>query len=602
MTILNITNDQIINGELSPEVSLEGITEIRFTNLENLKSISSLPTSITAIECFNCSKLHKISNLSTQHLKFSKCNALTDVTNITAENLTFTTCEALEEIENITATNKLEFHHCHKLKKTSNLTAHHLKFYQCNALTDFTNITAENLSFTVCEALEEIEGMTATNKLEFNQCTNLKKTSNLSAQHLQFFFCKALADVTNITAENLTFSACAALEKIENIPTSTKILEFDRCPKLIPTPALLANLEELERHHCRITYPDHFNLHNQVTIAKTRLQEIIQQYKETNPDAAEPEYIQKLLHRFLTEGLNQRGGMSEIAHTVHPTLDILEKNPSHLKISEKIASLLVYGCVNQPVTFWSEISAVASIADAPSMSEKMEAAKHLIILDQIKACVSETFKNSSAVEVEASNKLLREIYQKIRVNEAIQKPWLSVPGPVAYEEFVENWPTPESIDKFYQTITPILEQTPLQTAEMICNGVHCKALGEIAFPKQLALLDKDFQEQKEILSGQFETALQNTTGRKELETLEEAFNKHSMNIDIAQSHATTNLVTKLTIDSIQIETTKNAAKNVSANFVSQLIETVIANRSEETTTSGFTAKLQNETSSNSQER
>ena len=75
-----------------------------------------------------------------------------------------------------------------------------------------------------------------------------------------------------------------------------------------------------------------------------------------------------------------------------------------------------------------------------------------------------------------------------------------------------------------------------------------------------------------------------------------------MNIDIAQSHATTNLVTKLTIDSIQIETTKNAAKNVSANFVSQLIETVIANRSEETTTSGFTAKLQNETSSNSQER
>jgi hypothetical protein len=84
-------------------------------------------------------------------------------------------------------------------------------------------------------------------------------------------------------------------------------------------------------------------------------------YKEENPTEADNsiQSTAELLQRFLDENIEDRGGFKKILQAATPTLNILEKNPNHLKWVEEIAERYLSGCVNQPVRGWSAISALA---------------------------------------------------------------------------------------------------------------------------------------------------------------------------------------------------------------------------------------------------
>jgi len=105
------------------------------------------------------------------------------------------------------------------------------------------------------------------------------------------------------------------------------------------------------------------------------------------------------------------------------------------------------------------------------MLEKLEAAKHLLTLDLVKDFVSRNFK-SQGVEIEAGNALLREEHAILLSEGVIKKPWLAVPGRIAFGQTVESW-AEEKVQEFHEHIMPLLQKTPEEMAYFLLHGVHC---------------------------------------------------------------------------------------------------------------------------------
>ena len=332
---------------------------------------------------------------------------------------------------------------------------------------------------------EEIWSLTSLKSLDlgYNKIETLPAGfSNLAA--LEILNLKGNDQLKEISAEILNLPALISLSLRHN-------------SQLAPSPDLLDRLSELETRGCYVRYPDHFSFDIQADLAKTRLAQIATKYKEENAiEATNPiSNTTELLHRFLSEGIKQRGGIKEILQATAPTLKILEENPNHLKWAEEIATAYLDGCVNQPVAGWSEISALASIAAAPTMLEKLESAKHLLVNDQVKEFVGKNFARSE-VEVEAGNALLREVHKKLLSEGVITKPWLAVPGTIAYEGTVSDWLTPEIVQEFRDQIEPLLQKTPEELAELLLDSVHCKTWGEINFPEQLKAINNPYEQDR----------------------------------------------------------------------------------------------------------
>jgi hypothetical protein len=332
---------------------------------------------------------------------------------------------------------------------------------------------------------EEIWSLTSlkTLDLSYNKIENLPiGLSNLAA--LEILNLSNNDQLKEISAETLNLPALICLRLTHN-------------SQLAPSPALLDILSELETRGCYVIYPDHLSIGARVDLAKLRLAQIATKYKEGNAiEATNPiSNTTELLHRFLSEGIKQRGGIKEILQATAPTLKILEENPNHLKWAEEIATAYLDGCVNQPVAGWSEISALASIAAAPTMLEKLESAKHLLVNDQVKDFVGKNFARSK-VEVEAGNALLREVHKKLLSEGVITKPWLAVPGTIAYEGTVSDWLTPEIVQKFHDEIKPLLQKKPEELAELLLDSVHCKTWGEINFPEQLKAINDPYEQDR----------------------------------------------------------------------------------------------------------
>lgn len=272
-------------------------------------------------------------------------------------------------------------------------------------------------------------------------------------------------------------------------------LDLSDNPELESSTELLAILSDLEGRRCDIRYPEQFSFDPLFTKAESRLALIATKYKTTNSiEATNPiPNTTALLHRFLTEGIEQRGGIGQILQATTSTLDILAENPNHLKWVEEIASNYLAGCVNQPVGGWSEISALASIAAAPTMLEKLESAKHLLVNDRVKEFVGRTFKGAR-VEIEAGNALLREEHATLVSDGLIKKPWLAVPGPIAYEETIGTW-LRENAAQFHNEIKPLLEQRPEEIAELLL-GTRRLTWGEINFPEQLKEISNSYEQER----------------------------------------------------------------------------------------------------------
>jgi Leucine-rich repeat (LRR) protein len=322
---------------------------------------------------------------------------------------------------------------------------------------------------------------------------NALESLNLNSNQLETF----PAEICLPTLKDLSLGDNRLADLPEEIFNLAVLTRFDLSgnDQLNISQDLLDRLSDLEKRNCNVEYPYHFYTHK-VALTKSHLKAIGAKYKEYNSIAADNpiQSTTRLLQRFLDENIENRGGFKEILQAATPPLDVLERNPNHLKWVEEIAELYISGCVNQPVGGWSAISALASIAAAPTMLEKLEAAKHLLTLDLVKDFVSRNF-NSQGVEIEAGNALLREEHAILLSEGVIKKPWLAVPGPIAHEEAVARWLT-ERVQEFHEQIRPLLQKTPQEMADFLLHGVHCITWGEINFPEQLREINDSYEQDR----------------------------------------------------------------------------------------------------------
>lgn len=404
---------------------------------------------------------------------------------------------------------ELEFLNCPELVFIPKIpgTVKKINFTYCKKLITLPDIPegVEELAIKRCEAFEYLPNIPSTvKKINFSYCPELKIIPPIpeGVEELDFCGCTALKSIPNISsaAKKINFAYCRKLKTIPPIPEGVLELNLSGRNKLISTQKLLTRLAVLEDNGCDIRYPNHFDGNVQVTQAKARLEAISQEYKKlSNTEALNP--IPKttvLLHRFLSESTGQRGTIKEVVLVTTPVLDVLEQKPKLLKVVEEVAINFLAGCVNQPVAGWSEISALVSIAKASSMVEKVEAAKHLLVNDQIKGFVAGSHLGI-AFEVEAGNALLREVHKKLLKEGDIAKPWLSVPNSIAHEESIRYWLTPEKVQEFYDQIKPLVQKKPLEIIETLCEGVHCKNWGRIVFAPEAEVMEKKCEEEKKSL-------------------------------------------------------------------------------------------------------
>ncbi len=141
-------------------------------------------------------------------------------------------------------------------------------------------------------------------------CTNLTSLPDLPAElkNLSLTGCTSLNSLPDLPAglERLDLSDCTSLTfLLENLPAGLKNLNLTGCDALQCTADLFTRLDELESSGCNVRYPKHFNKDHQTEEAKARLERCVESYKIAN--SAEPKNIKTVLHRFLSEGLGQRG-------------------------------------------------------------------------------------------------------------------------------------------------------------------------------------------------------------------------------------------------------------------------------------------------------
>ena len=258
-----------------------------------------------------------------------------------------------------------------------------------------------------------------------------------------------------------------------------------------------------------------------VLIPELKLEAAIESYKTINPDQSvpRPRAIKTLLDRFLKEKIGQRGEsqqepieetLEKIANSTKPVLEAFVQKPNYLKWADEIAKAYALdGCVNQPVRGWLEISAWLSIAQAPEIIDKIEASKHLRVLDKMdnyvtKKLAKEANSRMAGVEVEAGNALFREVHKKLLSNKDISEPWPGVPNSIAYERTITTWLTKGRIEEAYEEAKATLRQSPKEVANYLARSHHSGTWGLVAFPKELEEIDKKYVEEiekMESLSG-----------------------------------------------------------------------------------------------------
>ena len=322
--------------------------------------------------------------------------------------------------------------------------------------------------------------------------------------------CKKLKALSELPwgIEEINLFGCLDLETIPKIPGTVKKLDLTDCDKLNFTPESITSLAELEEQGCEVRYPSRFNPDIFSARAKEKLNQIIANYCKENPNHPTVFPIIKIiLHRFLTEGIDQRSEESnqkkrvqEIAQSTLPTLEILEKNPHLLPVVDESVQEFLDGCVNQPVRAWSEVSALMAIAAQGNILDRLKATKQIFTLDYIADFIRglpEKQKVGEMFEVEAGNALYREVHKKLVGSKTLEEPWLGVPGPIYSEESLKPFLTEERIQDVTKKVeSQIISMTEERLAERICESQHSQAWGEICFPREVKEIKEFYAKQR----------------------------------------------------------------------------------------------------------
>ena len=433
-------------------------TEVNLSGQVNIKTIADIPETVKRLNLEGCKKLKALPELPWG-----------------IEEINLFGCLDLETIANIPSTvKKLNLGFCKKLKVLPEL---------------FEGLEEINLSgHDNLELITQIPG--TVKKLNIECCSMLKFLPN---------FAEGI--------EEIFLFGCHNLETIPKIPGTVKKLHLTDCDKLNLTPELITSLAELEEQGCEVRYPSHFNPDILSAQAKEKLNQIIANYCKENPNHP-PAFsnITTILHRFLTEGIDQRSKESnqkkrvqEIAQSTLPTLEILEKNPHLLPaVDESVQGFL--GCVNQPVRAWSEVSALMAIAAKGNILDRLKATKQLLTLDYIADFIGRLPKEQKVgrmVEVEAGNALYREVHKKLVGSKTLEEPWLGVPGPISHGDSIEPFLTEERIQEVTKKVeSQIISMTKEKLAERICESQHSQAWGEICFPEEVKEIKEFYAKQR----------------------------------------------------------------------------------------------------------
>jgi hypothetical protein len=358
------------------------------------------------------------------------------------------------------------------------------------------------------------ENITSLDLTDCSRLTSLPENLPSGLTSLDLTWCTSLRSLPENLPSGITslyLRKCSSLRSLpENLPSGLTSLDLTWCESLQFTEDLINRLEALEANDCEIRYPSHYLATSaQAARAEIKLDRAIEAYKESHANEPKPSSIKTLFSRYLTEGVGQRGSdqaknskesLKEIVATTAPILDLFTNNPNHLKWAEEIAKNYLDGCVNQPVAGWLEISAWASIAEASTVEEKLEASNHLRAFESINSYVANlpaSQKPSVGVEVEFFNALFREVHKKLLDNGNISKPWLGVPKGVAYEGMVKKNLTSDVIESAHERVKNALSQSSEDVARYFCEDLHQLIWADIAFAPEVEVINKIFEEKLE---------------------------------------------------------------------------------------------------------
>ncbi len=405
------------------------------------------------------------------------CTSLTSVEGATFNWIAdLTDCTSLTSVEGATFNGFAILHGCTSLTSVEGATFNSsVSLNRCTSLTSVEGTTFnDNADLRGCTSLTSVEGTTFNDNADLRGCTSL-----ISVEGARF-------------NRNVSLDGCTSLTSLTGA-TFHGDVDLSRCTGLIPTPELISQLEGMEAQGKVVTWPEHFNRGNLIDDAKARLGTIVNTYKKTKPEGA-PETL-RLFNRFLGEGLGQRGGKVEVVESVTPFLEFIEKEPQNLSWIEERAKHYLQGCVNQPVAGFSEISAWAAIAKKTEIADKIEAARQLMALEEIKQFVAEN-SPGQGIEVEAGNALFREVHKQLVASG--MKPWPGVPGSISYEGMLRNWLTD---DKITDATIKVAESNAKPLSEVVdyLLNVHSLTWAQVAFPQKFTEITEKYTIEKEGL-------------------------------------------------------------------------------------------------------
>jgi len=380
-----------------------------------------------------------------------------------------------------------------------------LDLERCAALTTLPDALPNNLTklnLRGCKSLTKLPdnltsliNLTVLNLRGCTALTTLPGTLPNSLTGLNLEGCNALTTLPGTLPNSLTglnLEGCTALTTLpDTLPNNLTKLDLRGCTSLPNTPALIAQLEELEkamqdrRPDSRLLWPDHLNRKPQITQVK---QNIIKAYKIFYKDS--PEFTNKepnitdkanypvlsLMHRFMSESLAMRGGVDKIVKSILPIAERILHNPSILEYLNPIAQEYLDACVNQPVAGFALIANLVGIDKQDSMTEKLEQSKSLFLLNKINkesVKLAEEVRIGPEVEVEFANAMLKKVNEKLIANNDITKPILGAPDCIAYEGTVVNHLTDANIEEIHNAAKSALSNhTKADISNIMTEGAY----------------------------------------------------------------------------------------------------------------------------------
>lgn len=439
-----------------------GTTEIDLSSNTNITTIEGMPDSVTGLNLYGCTKLGKFPTWP---------KGLT--------RLKIGGYPLLEKIEiELPATLKI------------------LDIETCLVLSELPSLPDGLSELNVSNSLTGLRALPTPlpsnlNSLNIKYCPNLRSLPPLPAgiTSITLKDCHSLMVLPELPPILTTLNArnCRLLATLPPLPERLTNLNLLGCTSLTNTAELirqLLNLEERNRNNSnfRLSWPEHINRFDETVLIMQSLATAYRNYyrgtelgdKEPTVGDLESESnypVLVLFHRFLTESVEQRGGIEKLTGPASGVIGCIERSPQILEFLNESARGFLAACVNQPTAGFTEISCLVAMSEQPTVEAKLDLARVLMAVNLISDKVRSLMEGVGAgVQVELGNAILMEVHKKLLQEGVITAPWPGIPDGVAYQEFVEPFLTLENINESAEQVKKDVLAAPMsQVANHVCD-------------------------------------------------------------------------------------------------------------------------------------